>query len=151
MGQDRTQDRLMDDAQLEADPGIVQTEQAQREGAAAPVRPEPKRQLRERVEARREHLQAMLAQLRESDVAPQARVDAVGGALQALDVQLAGGWECVGELESVALARWLESTDLLDEAGQREADGGPAAAAEMPLVRADLSEAPAKAPAAPCQ
>lgn len=157
MGQVRTQDGWKDEPRLAEAPEIERAEQEQGEELemevereAAPARPESKRQLRERVEARREHLQGMLAQLRESDVAPKERIHAIEIALQGLEVQLAGGWECVGELESAALARWLEGTDVLDEAGQRETDGAAVAAQGMPLVRAERDEVvPSKAPAAP--
>lgn len=77
-------------------------------------RPEHKKQLRERIEARRQELADALSQLEALEgTAPKEMVLAIQTSLQALEVHVGGGWDHVGEVEAQQLAQWLDSTQHL--------------------------------------
>jgi len=80
------------------------------------AQPEHKHQLHQRVMHRRSELEATLALLNgDAATAKSARAQAVSEALAVLDGNLGSGWEHVGELEAMQLARWLENTPILVE------------------------------------
>jgi hypothetical protein len=82
--------------------------------SAEPLKPEHKKQLHERVEARRQELECALSGLKSSDgTAPQEKVLAIETALQGLDAHLTGGWDRVSEVDAAQLAQWLEGTQYM--------------------------------------
>jgi hypothetical protein len=79
-----------------------------------PIKHEHKKELHDKVIARREQLAASLAALQaDPQNAKSERAGAVEAALAALQTHLGGGWESIDEQESAALTRWLESSRFL--------------------------------------
>jgi hypothetical protein len=80
----------------------------------APIKPEHKKELHDKVLERREQLAASLASLQaDPQNAKSERAGAVEAALAALQTHMSGGWESIDEQESAALTRWLESSRFL--------------------------------------
>ena len=90
-----------------------------------PHKQEHKKELHEKVSARRDQLTATLAGLRtDPQNGKSERAGAVEAALAALQTHVSGGWESIDEQESAALTRWLDSSRFLFD--------GDAAAEEAP-------------------
>ncbi|HZS40233.1 MAG TPA: hypothetical protein VFF06_25555 [Polyangia bacterium] len=80
------------------------------------TRPEHKKELHERVQERTVQLKASLVTLQgDAQSAKSERARAVEAALAALDNHMSSGWDAIGEAESAALSRWLESSRFLFE------------------------------------
>jgi hypothetical protein len=78
------------------------------------IKHEHKQQLHERVLERCSELKASLKSLqKDPQSAKSERARAVEESLAALDTHMTSGWEAIGEAESAALTRWLESSRFL--------------------------------------
>lgn len=96
-------------------PQVENPEPQAAEGNDAGGRP----QLRRRVEARMQELEAALERLG-GDGKQEARIHGLETELQAARDNIGGGWEHVGAVEAAQLSRWLERTEFLaaDETAQ---------------------------------
>jgi hypothetical protein len=97
---------------------------------------EHKAELRQRVEARCQELQAELEAAADKGHPPE-RVEALNTELRIVEDALSGGWDAVGEVTSQQLARWLEATRQLVQETEEEQDFDERITAEIPAQHID--------------
>ena len=78
------------------------------------VEHEHKKQLHERISERRAQLGLTLSRLRtDPHDGGSIRARSIEEALAAVETHFSGGWDAIGELESVSLTRWLDTSRFL--------------------------------------